>query len=113
MCLCVGLLASPGSSARRFMDASLAGHFSARCRWDSARRRLGLSHACRRDGYWTRVYAQRLMAVGQLFSHFRFGIGGPMSQGMSELELVGLVKSFLAKPEVDAARDEALAFEEL
>jgi DNA-directed RNA polymerase specialized sigma24 family protein len=59
------------------------------------------------------VYAQRLMAVGQLFSHFRFGIGGPMSQGMSELELVGLVKSFLAKPEVDAARDEALAFEEL
>jgi RNA polymerase sigma factor (sigma-70 family) len=36
-----------------------------------------------------------------------------MSQIMSELELVVLVKSFLAKLEADATRDEALAFAEL
>jgi RNA polymerase sigma factor (sigma-70 family) len=36
-----------------------------------------------------------------------------MSQIMSELELIGLVRSFLAKLEAEATREEALAFEEL
>jgi RNA polymerase sigma factor (sigma-70 family) len=36
-----------------------------------------------------------------------------MSQIMSELDLVEMVKSFLAKPEAEATREEALAFEEL
>ena len=36
-----------------------------------------------------------------------------MSQIMSELELVGMVKSFLAKPEAEATPEEALAFAEL